>query len=131
MDNEENLILDQSFIDDGRKLVGKLDSTEVKPSAILWFYFKEQKVWRLLIADSYFNELTAINRYKKFMKFFDQNDYQRLKFENIALLGSTDQLISLMKVALVTDPNSISETRFQSSTINGFFVDDALIYRLS
>jgi hypothetical protein len=97
----------------------------------LWFYFKEQKVWRLLIAASYFNELTAINRYKKFMKFFDQNDYQRLKFENIALLGSTDQLISLMKVALVTDPNSISETRFQSSTINGFFVDDALIYRLS
>lgn len=131
MDNETNINLDQLLIEEGEQIIRTMDTTEMKPSAALWFYFKEQNIWRLLIASPYFNELAAQDRYRRFIESFNLTTYQQLKLGDITLFGSNDPFISLFKVAVTTNSESISKISFISSTINGVFIDSALIYRIT
>jgi hypothetical protein len=46
----------------------------------------------------------------------------------IGLLDASDDLVRLLKVAIVTGPG-VKRIRFSKNVINGHFIDDALIYR--
>lgn len=130
MDKEENIKLDQSLIEDGKKLIEILDKSEIKPSSAIWFYLKDPKTWRLLIASTYFDHLEPQKSYMKFINKINDLKFTRLEISNISLLPSNDPLINLLKIAIRTDENSISGITFTSNTINGVFIDDAYIYRL-
>jgi len=131
MDKEENINLDQLLIEEGKRMLKVLDSTDIKPSSALWFYLEEQKVWRLIIASPYFNNLSAQDRYRRLIGIFNQEAFTRLEVGSIVLLPADDPLISLLKIAVRTNPDSISEISFKSNTVNGVFIYNSLIYRLS
>ena len=57
-------------------------------------------------------------------------DQSIISLKDISVVDSSDQLISLLKVAVKTD-KGISSIRFSRNMINGTLVEDTYIYRLT
>ncbi|MFA5892577.1 MAG: hypothetical protein WC903_01220 [Candidatus Margulisiibacteriota bacterium] len=131
MDNEEIIKLDPSLVEDGKTILKALDNTEIKPSAALWFYFEDLKSWRLIISSPYFNNKTPQECYREVLENIQDQVFVRLYIGDISLFPTNENLVNLLKLAVRTAPLSIAEIRFTSSIINGLFIRDALIYRIS
>lgn len=77
MDKEENIKLDQTLINDGKKLIEFLDTTEMSPTSVMWFYLKDPKIWRLIIASTYFDNLQPQKSYKEFINKIANQKFER------------------------------------------------------
>ena len=55
----------------------------------------------------------------------------RHKKTNVGVANIDHPIVQLMKFAIETGENDVSEIRFSRNTINGTFIEDSLIYRSS
>lgn len=127
----DTTILVDKDIEDGRKLIEALDKSMSNLVGALWFYYSDSREWRLLLVSPLVDSAGPRNCYKVIQSVIEHmsRDFG-ISLSRISVLSPTDNLIRLLKVAIRTG-KEISEIRFTSSTINGVFVEDALIYRLS
>lgn len=122
--------LSDSMMSAGAKLVERLDARKSEVKSAFWFYFSEDKAWKLIIASSQVDSLGPREYYKKIVganSAASENE-EVISLNDIEVTNTANQIVQLLKFAIGTD-DGISGIRLSRSTINGYFIEDAYIYR--
>ena len=116
-------------IEDGRRLVKALDESRFELTGALWFYFGDSREWVLLLVSRKVDTAGPARCYRKIQSVIEKmpRDFG-LSLSRISVVSPTDSLIRLLRKAIHVE--GISRMRFTRNTINGVFIEDALIYRL-
>lgn len=124
----DNTTLVDNHIEDGKKLIDAIDKSMFNLVGALWYYFPASGEWRLLLVSPLVDTIGPKQCYTVIQSVIED---LRLSFgiERISVLSPKDNLIQLLRVAIRTG-KGLSAIRFTRNTINGVFIEDALIYRL-
>jgi len=115
-------------IDEGKKLIEGLDKSKFKLVGALWYYNSNSGEWKLLLVSPLVDVIGPKQSYDVILAVLQD---LKLSFElltNISVLSPKNSLIQLLGRVVHTE--GISQIRFTRNTINGVFIEDALIYRL-
>jgi len=115
----------------GRAFVRALDDAGTEITAALWLYLPEAETWRLVLGSPEVRTLGPLKLYERFERALKRlpAEYRRLSLDDISVVEPSEQLIQLLSVAIKTGMPDLSTVRFSRNTINGHFIEDALIYR--
>jgi len=114
----------------GAELVKKLDEKEIPLAAAFWFFLPEPNQWRLILASPLVRLEGPKRLYRQVQSLLTKVGDSAVRLADVAVIDSQDPLILLLGNAIRTG-TGISGIRFSRNTINGVFIDDAYIYRLS
>ena len=119
------------YVEDGRRLVEALDRHNFPVTAAFWFYMPDSDEWRLLIASPVAEEKGPKGAYEDVQSVLSElNPPLEMALSDVSAISPTHELVRLLGQAIVTGPG-ISGIRFTRNTVNGVFIEDAYIYRLS
>jgi hypothetical protein len=132
---EESLVkpdLTQRMIEAGRQLVELLDRQNVRAPGCLWFYFPESDRWRFVVASPEVRVHGPHAAYRKIEAIARKVPDAKEVFApgDLTVVKDSDPLVVLLHKAISTGPG-ISGIRFTNNSINGTFIEDAYIYRLT
>lgn len=127
---DSKLLVDK-YIKEGKILLQNLDKNKFPVKAALWLYDSNNDNWKYLIASPKVDEKGPIQVYKTILQYLPHQDENHISLNDIKVVSPNDSLISLFKKAIKTKPDSISNIRFTSNTIDSYFIDDAYIYRVA
>jgi len=117
-------------IENGKKLVEALDESKFILVGALWFYFTDSGEWRLLLVSPLADTIGPSGCYRVIQSVLgDMSPGLGISLSRISVSSPRDNLFRLLRVAIRTG-TGISTIRFTRGTINGVFIEDALIYRL-
>jgi hypothetical protein len=123
--------LTPDMIELGASLLRTLDSSRIPVTAAFWFLMPD-KSWRYLIASPLFNPLKPEDFYRSTQPVVSKAlSANTTLISSLSVMPPDHPLVQLLKAAIVTGQDSISGIRFTANTINGQFIEDAYIYRLS
>lgn len=116
-------------IEDGKELIKALDKSDFELTGALWFYFSDAQDWLMLLVSPLVEKAGPSSCYRKVQSVIEHmpRDFG-LSLSRISVVSPTDSLIRLLRKAIHVE--GISRVRFKRNTINGVFIEDALIYRL-
>ncbi|MDX2156692.1 MAG: hypothetical protein SFW09_09295 [Hyphomicrobiaceae bacterium] len=124
----ETLVVDD--IEYGRLIVEALDSADVPVSAAFWLLYGDTGTWKLWIATPEAgHDLQAA--YVEIAKVLSSSGAPLIDFDlgRIRLVRSDEPMVrSLRKVVKV---DGVGKVRFSSNVIDGTYIEDAIIYRLT
>jgi len=125
-------ILTQGMIETGAELTRLLDQAPLVVSASLWLYIPESNIWRLIIASPEVRTYGPKKVYQKIQPILSQIFEEELSIglKDISVVENNNPLIALLRMAIRTG-DGISGIRFSRNTINGHFIEDAYIYRMT
>ena len=116
-------------IEDGKKLIKALDRSKFGLTGALWFYFSDARDWLLLLVSPLVDTAGPTRCYTKIQSVIEGMPQNfELSLSRISVVSPTDSLIKLLRKAIHVE--GTSRMRFKQNTINGVFIEDALIYRL-
>ncbi len=103
----------------------------MKIEAALWFYFREQETWKLMLSIKGVEKDGPKSIYNKLQKIIVKAKIRgTLSLSEIVLAKPKSPLLNLLKMAVRTGPG-ISGIRFTGNVINGQLIPDSYIYRLN
>lgn len=123
----------RSDIDAGLGLIRALDADNFKVSAALWLYNSDLDSWRMIIAyqgpkkdleKKYLEAATIAANWRS-----AHPDQPILDLSKVKITSADDKLIVGLRPAIRID--GLAEVRFSHNTVNGIYVEDALIHRLA
>lgn len=117
-------------IENGKKLLMKLDADSIPVNAAFWLLQSDSSQWKLVIASSIYDEKGPNVAYQKVLTALNFTDI-KIDLTNMSVVSSKDQLVTLLRTAISTPPSAIEGIRFSQNVINGIYMEDAYIYRLS
>ena len=125
-------VLTSEMIEAGAGLIRRIDPDYLFVSACLWLYLPESDVWRLIIASPEVDRYGPRRVYQKIQSVLSEipEDIPHISLMDISVVEDNDSLVSLLRRAVKTG-DSVSGVRFSRNTINGQFIDDAYIYRMT
>ena len=130
----EETLVKESLTDDmirtGASVVQALDRQNFIVDAALWLYLAETNQWRLLLASPEVHTEGPRKAYMRLFQAIRNAHVHGVTLDNLAVLDSQDPLIQLFKRVARTN-HGISPQRVSKNTINGQFIEDALIYRMA
>ena len=124
--------LTEAMIRAGAALTRKLDERRWPVVASLWLYASEANQWRLLLA----SPLVASDGPRKSYEIVQAAlaatpaAEGTMSLSDVGVTEPTAPLISLLRAAVGTGP-VVGGLRFTREVINGRFIEDAYIYRMS
>jgi hypothetical protein len=126
----KNMLTDL-MIKAGEDLIKLIDQSRIQVSASFWLYQSDSNTWRLIIVSP---EVASIGPRKMYAKIqallAKQSEYLPLELKDISVVGTNDSIASLLRTAIRTG-DGISGIRFTENTVNGSFIEDAYIYRMT
>ena len=130
----DHVALVEAEEDAGRSLVEALDRIDLPSVAALWMYFSEHGEWRLVIGvDAAMLERKGGYHgvYVKISEVLGENPdiKKRVDLSRVKVVSSNDALIQALKN--VVRFNGLDGVRFSNNSVNGIFIEDALIYRMA
>jgi hypothetical protein len=129
MDRKE---LTEENIELGKKVLKGLDKEGFHAVAAFWLLAQGTEGWRYVIASEWIDKYGPIDTYGKLQdQLIAILGKENIFIKYTSLISPTHPLINLLKVAIQTDPRSVSGIRFTGNVINGQYIDDAYIYRMS
>ena len=125
-------LLTGDMIEAGAELTRRLDSAGLEVTASLWLYLPESGLWRLKIASPEVNKFGPRKVYQKIQSVLSQlpKGLPCIALADISAVENGDPLIILLRKAIKTS-DGVSGIRFSNNAINGHFIEDAYIYRLT
>jgi hypothetical protein len=123
----------RSDIDAGLGLIRALDAGSFGVSAALWLYNSDLDNWRMVIAyrgpkkdleKKYLEAATISADWRNAYP-----DDPILDLSKVKITSADDRLIAGLRPAIRVD--GLGEVRFSHNTVNGIYVEDALIHRLA
>ncbi len=122
--------LTSDMIEFGKRLIEKLDDSSFELSSAFWFYIEDSEKWRFIISSPQIKEEGPKNAYKKVQTALKELRIdKKIALKDISVVEENHSLIKLIKTA-IGNIHGISEIRFSRNTINGHYIEDALIYRI-
>ncbi|HZM63530.1 MAG TPA: hypothetical protein VFB59_00165 [Candidatus Saccharimonadales bacterium] len=129
MDRKE---LSEESIKLGKKVLVGLDKAKFPVTTAFWFLDAESTSWRYIVASKLLDDLGPIEAYgklqKQLLKILGKNS---IFIKNVSIVSPAHPLINLLKIAVRTEPTWIGGIRFTGNVINGQYIDDAYLYRVS
>jgi hypothetical protein len=132
---EETLVkevLTKEMIQAGADLMRRLDEAHLRVSALLWLYIPDANLWRLVIASPAVRDDGPKKVYQKIQSVLSKiaDDESTISLQDISVVEPDDPLISLLRASLKTEAG-ISGIRCSRNAIDGHFIEDAYIYRVT
>jgi len=126
-------MLSEEMIKAGKELLKQLDSTKSEVKSCFWFFFPEEKTWKLIIASPLVREEGPRSFYKRIVDInrqIENSEKKTISLNNIVTVNTENEIVKLLGFSVKTD-NNISNIRFTGNTVNGIYIEDAYIYRSS
>lgn len=125
-------VLTDAMIQTGTELTRKLDDVQWPVIASFWLYLPELNTWKLVLASPVVGLSGPRRAYESIQMALAALPKGRaqLALSDIEAVEPTHYLVSLLKSAVNTGP-TINGIRFTRNMINGQFIHDAYIYRVS
>jgi hypothetical protein len=116
------------LIDEGARVVEKLDQAGVAVTAAMWILFPDHDTWKLALSLSAVTREGPKRGYELVQKALVElrPEVHGISLEDIAILRPDAPLLRLLRVALRTGP-AVSRVWFKGNVINGELFPDALI----
>jgi len=127
---EEALV--ESSVGDSVKLVEELDRQGDTPTNVLWYFFSDAEVWRLLVAGRTFDTLLPRDEsqaYQKIARAIRSANLTSLSIADVKLVRTDDSLLTATKFVIKTPANGVVRAHFRDNTFNGVFVKEMLVLR--
>ncbi|MFN3672938.1 MAG: hypothetical protein ACK4VM_13625 [Bosea sp. (in: a-proteobacteria)] len=117
-------------IEAARRLVAFLDSNGFAVKAALWLYRSEDDRWRFVISFREKRE-NVISFYRDIAKLMNRSgsEFDLLDLARVDFVDGDGAVVGPLSQVLQIDDDA--GRRFQNNRINGVFLEDALIFRLS
>ncbi len=125
--------LTDAMIKAGEDLTRKLDEHEWPVVAAFWLYAPEQNTWKLLLASPVValqGPRRAYQDIQAALAALPNRQVVPLTLREIEVIEPRHHLVSLLRTAINTGP-TINGIRFTGNVVNGQFINDAYIYRMS
>ena len=125
-------ILTKEMIQAGADLVHRLDAAQLEVSASLWLYIPDANLWRLVIASPAVTNEGPKRVYQKIQSVLSQvpDAAYKVTLSDISVVEHTDPLVTVLRTAVKTGMGR-SGLRVSRNTINGHFIEDAYLYRVT
>ena len=127
---EEALV--ESSVTDSVNLVKQLDKQGDTPSNVLWYFFSDAEVWRLLVAGRPFDSLLPKDEsraYQKVAAAIGSANLKSLSIADVKLVRTDDPLLIATKFVIKTPADGVVRAHFRDNTFNGIFVKEMLVLR--
>ena len=124
--------LTDAMVEAGAELTRKLDESGLPPIAALWLFMPEINEWRLFFASPDVSAQGPRNVYERIRLALEElgDKASASPLSVIGLLDPDAEVVQLLRTA-IRSGSGIGRTRFSKSAIKGYFIDDALIYRIA
>jgi len=124
--------LTSEMIQLGKDVLNRLDDTELDIRSALWFYLEDSEKWRLILATPQVRVEGPKKVYQQVKRVLSQIESERtvIDLKDISVVEENHSIIKIISAA-VGKISGVSEERFSRNTINGHYIEDALIYRLN
>ncbi len=132
---ENTVVKDQptsAMVEAGAGLTRQLDKNGLPTTAALWFFDPETSEWRLLFASPEVSTQGARTVYERIRLALEKLG-DKASAAPLSIIGLRDEnaeLVKILRKAIHTGPG-IARIRFSKNVINGHFIEDALIYRIT
>ena len=125
-------ILTQEMIQAGAELTRRLDEAHLEVRASLWLYIPDKNLWRLIVASPAVRQDGPKKVYQQIQTILSKMSDKtwKIPLHDISVVEDSDPLIALLRTSMSTE-DGISGIRFSRDTINGHFIEDAYIYRMT
>jgi len=120
------------MIEAGRQFLEELDRHKFRARACFWFYFPESDRWRFVVASPERRVRGPLAAYRKLDALARKVTHAIELFGpgDVTVLKDNDSLVVVLRKAISPRPG-IGGVRLTNAAVNGTFVDDAYIYRLT
>ena len=124
--------LSEQMIDVGRKLTERLEEIQMPVSALLWLYYSEAEVWRLVIASPIVVKSGPTKAYQLIQSELRAapEKFQVIALSEISAVEPNGSLVSPFRGLSKVNTPTVGK-RLSRSTFNGRFVGGAYIYKLA
>lgn len=117
-------------VEAGKSLIAELDRRSSVPIRSAFWNYSDETGWKLVLASPIVRDRRGLqNAYREVHKALSTIPDTDLSVSDVALVADTDPVVRLLAGAVSTGPTSLSRIRFKGNSINGVFIEDALIYR--
>jgi hypothetical protein len=120
-------VLTAEMTESGRKLVEFLDSHDWPPDLAAWYFDEEKSRWIFVLSSLKVETHGPRHAYGKIEKAFRGGKFSDLSFEDISIISPKADLCRALKRAVPID--GVATVRFSRNMIDGFYIEDMLIYR--
>ena len=98
----------------------------------MWLYIPDANLWRLVIASPAVKNEGPKRVYQKIQSVLSQvpDAAYKVTLSDISVVEHTDPLVTVLRTAVKTGMGR-SGLRFSRNTINGHFIEDAYLYRVT
>ena len=123
--------LSSEMISAGADLTRRLDEANFIVTASFWFYISDANAWRLMIANPSVGLDGPRKAYKQIQSVISRmpDDQPKIELKDITVIDSKKPLISTLR--RITRVEGISGIRFSGNVIDGTFIEDVYIYRIT
>ena len=124
--------LTDEMIQLGKEILKKLDEANLNISSAFWFYLEDAEKWRFILATPQVRIHGPKVVYQKIKQVLSKfgSDRKVIDLKDISVIEDNHSSIKIMSKA-IGPISGIAEERFSRNTINGHYIEDALIYRLN
>ena len=116
----------------GEEFLKASDEGGLRVRTAFWYFLPDAEQWRLFVASPVVDEggpTAAYVEVQRVLEKLSSPAREALPLSEISVVSPTSELPRLIGVAVQTTPDSSSPIRFKANTINGVYIDDAIIYR--
>ena len=124
--------LSEQMISAGATLVERLDAQDAKVKSVFWLFFPEDRFWKLIVASPLVVSEGPKSFYKKIVEAnqLANKDEWVISLNDISVKGPEHQVVQLIQCAIETGTDS-SGIRISRNNVNGYFIEDAYLFRSS
>lgn len=124
--------LTNEMIDAGAELIRRLDAASFELNAGLWLYMEEPNSWRLILASPIVTKDGPNKAYQGIQSVMSKmpENWKVISLVHISAVGPNKPIVALLRKAVKTG-NGISGVRFSRNAVNGQYIEDAYIYRMT
>jgi hypothetical protein len=125
-------ILTQEMIQAGAALTHRLDEAHLDVRAALWWYIPDKNLWRFVVASPAVRQDGPKKVYQQIHTILSKMSDKtwKIPLHDISVVEDSDPLIASLRTSMGTK-NGILGRRFSRDTINGHFIEDAYIYKMT
>ena len=123
--------LTQQMIDDGKKFLSHLDTTDMKIVAAFWLHNSESGDWEYYFGFKNYETVGPIALYKDLQKAFAKlrNELTTITLNRLVVVGLKTPIILALKKIFRSD-SLFTTIRVTNTFATGVQIEDAYIYRM-